>query len=168
MFSGCTVSSQRKETKLGSSNQQASPSATKNTGVVPHLCMEVHPYSYFRWCGYFWGLCVSFVMTDEFSVTVTKITSSIDVSWSHSLPLYFQPILTQWIMVILSKGYKPGNFESHSSLKLSFTNIWSLRLNFVDCESFLESNSPEIYALCQTNLDDSLILAISLWEVIFL
>ena len=41
-------------------------------------------------------------------------------------------------------------------MKLSFTNIRGLRLNFVDCESFLESNSPDILALCETNLDDSI------------
>ena len=27
-------------------------------------------------------------------------------------------------------------------------------MNFVDCKSFLESNSPDILALCETNLDD--------------
>ena len=43
-----------------------------------------------------------------------------------------------------------------NSLKLSFMNIWGLCLNFVDCESFLESNSPDILALCETNLDDSI------------
>ena len=59
-------------------------------------------------------------------------------------------------MAILSKVCKPDNFESHNSLKLSFTNIWGLRSNFVDCESFLESNSPDILALCETNLDDSI------------
>ena len=48
------------------------------------------------------------------------------------------------------------NFESHNSLKLSFRNIWGLRSNFVDCESFLESNSPNILALYETNLDDSI------------
>ena len=58
-------------------------------------------------------------------------------------------------MTILSKACKPGNFESHNSLKLSFTNIRGLRSYFVDCESFLESNSPDILALCETNLDDS-------------
>ena len=47
-------------------------------------------------------------------------------------------------------------FESHNSLKLSFTNIRGLRLNFVDCKSFLQSNSPDILALCETNLDDSI------------
>ena len=59
-------------------------------------------------------------------------------------------------MAILSKACKPDNFESHNSLKLSFTNIRGLRSNFVDCESFLESNSPDILALCETNLDGSI------------
>ena len=59
-------------------------------------------------------------------------------------------------MAILSKACKPDNFESHNSLKLSFTNIRGLHSNFVDCESFLESNSPDILALCETNLDDSI------------
>ena len=59
-------------------------------------------------------------------------------------------------MAILSKGCKRNNFESHNSLKLSFTNIGRLRSKFVDCESFLESNSPNIFALCETNLDDSI------------
>ena len=58
-------------------------------------------------------------------------------------------------MARLSKACKPDNFELHNSLKLSFTNIRGLRSNFVDCESFLESNSPDILALCETNLDDS-------------
>ena len=59
-------------------------------------------------------------------------------------------------MVILSKGCEPDKFEPHNSLKLSFTNIEGLRSNFVECESFLESNSPDILALCETILDDSI------------
>ena len=59
-------------------------------------------------------------------------------------------------MAILSKACKPGNFESHNTLKLSFTNIRDLHLNFVDCESFLESNSPDVLALCETNLANSI------------
>ena len=59
-------------------------------------------------------------------------------------------------MHILSKTSKPDNFESHNSLKLSFTNILGYRSNFVDCESFLESNYPDILALCEINLDDSI------------
>ena len=59
-------------------------------------------------------------------------------------------------MAILSKACKPDNFESHNSLKRRFTDIRGLHLNFVDCESFLESNSPDILALCERNLDDSI------------
>ena len=58
-------------------------------------------------------------------------------------------------MAILSKACKPDNFESHDSLKPSFTNVRGLLSNFVDCESFLKSNSPDILALCEKNLDDS-------------
>ena len=58
--------------------------------------------------------------------------------------------------LILSKGCKPDDFESHNSLKLSFLNILGLSSNFVDCESFLGSDSPDILALCETNLDDSI------------
>ena len=58
-------------------------------------------------------------------------------------------------MVILSKECKPDNFESYNSLELRFMNIKGLHLNFVECESFLELNSPHILALCETNMDDS-------------
>ena len=45
MFSGCTVARNSKETERGSSNQESSPAADKNTKIVlvPCLCMEVHP-----------------------------------------------------------------------------------------------------------------------------
>ena len=53
--SGCTVLPDHKEAKFGSSDQEVSPSASKNTGevLVPCSCMEVCPYSYFWWCGDF-------------------------------------------------------------------------------------------------------------------
>ena len=57
---------------------------------------------------------------------------------------------------MLSKGRKPDSFESCKSLKLSFTSIRGLDSNFVECESFRESNSPDILDLCETNLDDSI------------
>ena len=78
---------------------------------------------------------------------------------SHKLTAYlsvFKLFLTQWIMAILSKGCKPDNFETHKSLKLSFMNTQGLHFNFAECESFLESNSTNILALCETNLDDSI------------
>ena len=48
MFSGSTVLPYSKETELRSSDQEAFPSACKNTGVVVVPCslMEVHPYSF--------------------------------------------------------------------------------------------------------------------------
>ena len=58
-------------------------------------------------------------------------------------------------MAILSKACKPDNCGSHNSLKLSFINVWALCLNFVNCEFFLKSNSPDILAVCETNLNDS-------------
>ena len=57
-------------------------------------------------------------------------------------------------MVILTKECKPDNFELHNSL------IRGLRSNFVDCGSFVESKT-------QTWMTQ-LIMAISLWGVIFL
>ena len=57
---------------------------------------------------------------------------------------------------IWGKKKQQHNFEWNNYLKLSFTNIWGLRLKFVDCEYFLESNSPDILALRETNLHDSI------------
>ena len=54
-------------------------------------------------------------------------------------------------MIVLSKACKPKNFGSHNSLKLSSTNIWGLCSNFVGCQSFLESDFPDILALCETH-----------------
>ena len=45
----------------------------------------------------------------------------------------------------------PNNF-----LKLSVTNIRDLCSNFADCETFLQSNSPNILPLCETNLNTPL------------
>ena len=56
-------------------------------------------------------------------------------------------------IAISSNVWKPNKTKSHNSLKLSF--IWGLHSNFVGCEFFTESNSPDILALCQTNLEDS-------------
>ena len=71
-------------------------------------------------------------------------------------------------MAILSKACKPDNFESHNSQKLSFTNIGALCSNFVDCESFLESISPDILALCDqaSDLWEQLELAFELESVL--
>ena len=59
-------------------------------------------------------------------------------------------------MNTFSKGCIPDNFESHSSPKLSFINIGGLGSSFVECKSFLKSNSPDILALYETNLNNSI------------
>ena len=45
-----------------------------------------------------------------------------------------------------------GMVERMERTKFVHWNIWGFRSNFVDCESFLESNSLDILALCETNL----------------
>ena len=47
------MSPDSKESELGSSDQEASPSTGKNIGVVLVPCwrMKVRPYGYFRWRG---------------------------------------------------------------------------------------------------------------------
>ena len=86
---------------------------------------------YFRWCGYFTVPLLWFVTTDEFSVRITKIKSRIGASWTHKL-LSFSDLSLTHEMAILSKGRKPNNFESHNSLKLSFTIIKGLQSNFLN------------------------------------
>ena len=80
--------------------------------------------------------------------------SRIGASWTYSLRFCFWPILTHE-KAILAKECKLDNFESHGSLKLSLSYINGLRWNFDEKETFLESNSPDILALYETNLDDS-------------
>ena len=57
--------------------------------------------------------------------------------YNHSLSFltYFYKI------AVLSKRYKPDNFESQNSLKLIFTSIRGLCSNFAEFQSFLEANS---------------------------
>ena len=54
---------------------------------------------------------------------------------SHELTAYlfiFNLFKFNELWPYLSKAYKPDNFESHNSLKLTFTNIRGLWSNFVD------------------------------------
>ena len=130
------------------------------------LRMEVCPYNYCWWCGYSWGLWVSFVMADESSVRVTKVIPKIGVPWTHKLPFLF--LLLFWLnkMAIILKECR--HFESHNSLKLlsyfEFCWFWIfhwIKLSF----SFWIKQTFLLYAR-QTWMTH-LILAISLWRVIF-
>ena len=78
MFPGCTVPPDRKETELGDSNQETSSSAGKNTGevLVPCYAWKSAPTATSGGVDIS-GSWMSFVMTDEFSVRVIKITSRI-------------------------------------------------------------------------------------------
>ena len=58
-------------------------------------------------------------------------------------------------MAILSKVWKPDSSESHNFQKLTFINTAVHHYDFVDCKSFLESNSPDFLTLYEINLDDS-------------
>ena len=55
-------------------------------------------------------------------------------------------------MAIISRFAKQVGQKSHTSLKVSYTNIHSFCSNFVCCESYLETYFPHILALCETNL----------------
>ena len=112
------------EKELQSSDQEAFLSPGKHTRLVLEEC---HAWR-----------CVSTVMSSDedipevpgchwlqqinFPVSVTKITSMISVSWTHSLLFWPLPLFPLNEMAI-SKLHTADTFESHISLKLSFTNI---------------------------------------------
>ena len=156
VFSDCTVPRDSRETELGSSNQEANTSTHKNTGIVlvPCCTWKCVPTAIFGGvdisevpgCHLFWQMSSQWGSQKLLQGLV-----------SHELTAYlsvFNLFLTQWIMAILSKGCKPDNFESHNSLKLGFMNIYGPGLDFVECESFLESNSPDILAISEINVND--------------
>ena len=49
-------------------------------------------------------------------------------------------------------GYNANNPCSKNSVKLRFTIIQGICSNFFAWEPFLESSSPDVLALCETNL----------------
>ena len=64
-----------------------------------------------------------------------RVTNLLQGLVSHELTAYlsvFDLFLTQLIMAMLSKGCKPDYFESHNSLKPSFTNICGPGLNLLN------------------------------------
>ena len=136
MFSGCTMLPDSKEIELYSCGQIA-----VSLQLFLALCILLRSL-------------MSFVMTDEFSVMARKNNSRIGFSWTHSLPFCFWPIFNSMNIAMLTKGYTANKFESHNSLKLSFLNIRGLHWNFFECEYFLDSNFPDILALCEINLND--------------
>ena len=66
-------------------------------------------------------------------------------------------------MVLLSKVFKPDNFESHDSLNLRFTNIQCFCLNFVGCELFLNQTPLILLLYMRQTWKIRLTEAISWW-----
>ena len=106
------------------------------------------PCSYFQRCRYMEVPWVSWQMRSQLDSQklLQRLLSHKPTAYLSIFDLFSTHKLT-----ILSKECELDNFESHNSLKVSFTNIWGLCLNFVDCESSLDSNTPDILALCETN-----------------
>ena len=145
-----------KETKFVSCNQQASPSAGKYTRVVLVPCRAFKCFAIYI-SRYFWSPSVSFVKTDDFWVRVTK---SYLQDWSF---VNSQLTFLFWTYIKFNELWpyyqNDGNQTVLNNInlkKLSFTNIWGLRLSFVEFESFLESNYPDILALLETYFNDSI------------
>ena len=77
---------------------------------------------------------------------------------SHELTAYlsvFNLFLTNELWSYYQKDVNQITLN-YTTLKRSFTNIRGLCFNFDECESFLESNSRDILALCERNLDVSI------------
>ena len=158
-----------KETKLGSSNQEASPSVGKNTGIVlvPCNAWKIVPKSISR------GVDISenpscHLLWHEFSVRVTKLLQGLV---SHELTAYlsvFNLFLTQWIMAILSKGCKPDNFEPCNSLNLALQIFEASVRILLNVNLSLNQTLLTFLLYVRQTWMTQLILAISLWEVIFL
>ena len=169
MFSGYNLLPDSKESKLGSSNQEVSSLSGKNNRVVLVSCCtwkcvptafsigvdisKVHR-CHLLWvyrCHLLWVYRCHLLWEIRPEWRSQELLQKRLVSHELSLPFFFWCIFNWWIMVVLSKGYKPDNFESHNSLKLSFTNMWGICLNFVECESSL--NVPPLTFLLYVNHD---------------
>ena len=73
-----------------------------------------------------------------------------------------------WIMAILPKACRPDNFELYNSLNLTFANIQGLSSNFVIVNLSLNQTLLTFLLCVRLTWMTPLIMAISLWEVIFL
>ena len=74
-------------------------------------------------------------------------------SLSHELAAYFSDLYLY--CDLMKRSHYQKYVKLHKSVKLTFTNIRGLRSNFVGCESFLESNPPDILALYESKVEDS-------------
>ena len=68
-------------------------------------------------------------------------------------------------MAILSKAYKPDNFELHDSLELSFMSIWGFIQLLLIANLSLNKTLLTFLLCARQTYMIQLILAISQWEV---
>ena len=148
MLSGSTVPPDSTETQVGSSNQEASPSAGKNSGLVLVPCRA-------------WK-CVPTAISDV--VNISKVHSVICynrwvLSEGHELTPYFSVFNLCLTQLWPYQKDVTQTVLNHTTLTLNFTNIQGQYSNFVECQSF--------FWFRQTRMTQ-LVLAISQWRFISL
>ena len=125
MFSGCTVPPDSNKTELGSTDQEASPSAGKNTGVlfvpchtwicVPTAISGHVDISKASRCHLLWHMSSQQRSQKLFPGLVSReVTTYLSV---------FDLFLTQWIMAILSRGCKSDNWMMQLFLTFSLWGV---------------------------------------------
>ena len=88
--------------------------------------MELCPYNYFRWSGYFRGSWVSFVTTGRIEGHNNYFKDCCLMNSQSTFPF----LKYRHKMAILSKGREPDDFELHNFKNLAYYYS-SLRSNFV-------------------------------------
>ena len=88
--------------------------------------MELCPYNYFRWSGYFQGSLVSFVTTGPIEGHNNYFKDCCLMNSQSTFPF----LKYRHKMAILSKGREPHDFELHNFKNLTY-QYSSLRSNFV-------------------------------------
>ena len=146
VFSGCTVPPNNNETKLESSYQKL---LHQLFPVVWTFLRSLGVICYDRW-----------VLSEGHKKLLQGLVS-------HELTAYlsvFHLLLTQWIMIILSKGCKPENFESHNSLNKHLSTFVPILLNV---NLSLNQTLKTFLLYVRQTWITQLILVISLWGVSF-
>ena len=100
---------------------------------------------------------VSYVMTDEFSVRVTDITSRIGVTWTHSLPLSYHSLSYLFLDSMKLPWFQKYIYQ----IVLNHLTLWDLALPIFEIFVLISvdvnlSLNQILLPLCETNLEDSI------------